>query len=220
MVFAINGGLICFGGVCVPVNAIWPLVLLGLKWVYERCATPVRCVARRASRERGRIRRAQATAGPRAARAVRRARRPAGRGAARGALRRARFPGARARGSAPARDRDPRRPARRSTEDWDARVRATAGGGRVLVVDFTATWCKPCQKVYPFYKRLAATFAAAGDFVKVDVDDLDDVAERAKVTAMPTFQVYAGGALAGACTGARESDLRALVEAHCGKKDA
>lgn len=37
---------------------------------------------------------------------------------------------------------------------------------------------------------------------------------------MPTFRVYAGGVLAGSCTGAKESDLRALVETHCGgKKD-
>ena len=43
---SMNGGLICFGGVCIPVNAIWPVVLLGLKWLWETFATPVRCVAR------------------------------------------------------------------------------------------------------------------------------------------------------------------------------
>ncbi|KAH8076942.1 hypothetical protein JL720_10240 [Aureococcus anophagefferens] len=103
-----SGGLICFGGVCIPINAIWPLVLFGLKYL--------------------------------------------------------------------------------SAEDWQAKIAATAGG-RALVVDFTAPWCKPCQKICPFFKRLAATFDEAATFVKVDVDDLEDVAEAAKVTMMPTFQV-------------------------------
>ncbi|KAK7231209.1 thioredoxin domain-containing protein [Aureococcus anophagefferens] len=129
-----SGGLICFGGVCIPINAIWPLVLFGLKYL--------------------------------------------------------------------------------SAEDWQAKIAATAGG-RALVVDFTAPWCKPCQKIYPFFKRLAATFDEAATFVKVDVDDLEDVAEAAKVTMMPTFQVYRDGALAGALSGANENNLRHFVETHC-----
>ena len=110
-------------------------------------------------------------------------------------------------------------PPRRSTEDWEARIKATASNGKVFVVDFTAPWCGPCQKIYPFYKRLAATFADRGDFVKVDVDDLDEVAESAKVSAMPTFQVYANGALAATITGANQSNLQQLIEQHCKPKD-
>ena len=29
-------GTICFGGVCIPINAIWPVVVLGLKWLFEK----------------------------------------------------------------------------------------------------------------------------------------------------------------------------------------
>ena len=105
-------------------------------------------------------------------------------------------------------------PVVRAAEDWQAKIAATAGG-RALVVDFTAPWCKPCQKIYPFFKRLAATFDEAATFVKVDVDDLEDVAEAAKVTMMPTFQVYRDGALAGALSGANENNLRHFVETHC-----
>ena len=191
-----SGGLICFGGVCIPINAIWPLVLFGLKYLWERCAGPVLRLLGRAD-----------AAPPEATRAlddrpdaeladtpyVSRAARARSRGRARVARRRA---------------------ARRSAEDWQAKIAATAGG-RALVVDFTAPWCKPCQKIYPFFKRLAATFDEAATFVKVDVDDLEDVAEAAKVTMMPTFQVYRDGALAGALSGANENNLRHFVETHC-----
>jgi thioredoxin-like negative regulator of GroEL len=148
--------------------------------------------------------------GRRAAGGDARARRPARRRARRHALRLARGPRPLARTSA--RCATPR--VRRSAEDWQAKIAATAGG-RALVVDFTAPWCKPCQKIYPFFKRLAATFDEAATFVKVDVDDLEDVAEAAKVTMMPTFQVYRDGALAGALSGANENNLRHFVETHC-----
>ena len=29
-------GTICFGGVCIPINAIWPVIVLGLKWLFEK----------------------------------------------------------------------------------------------------------------------------------------------------------------------------------------
>ena len=177
-----SGPLICFGGVCIPVSAVWPLALLGLKYVWERFAGPIRRVL------------GIAAAAPPASTCVLDDRPDA---------------------------ELPDVPYVSSSDDWAAKVRATADGGRVLVVDFTAPWCKPCQKIYPFFKRLAATFAESGVFVKVDVDDLEDVAESAKVTMMPTFHVYADGVLAGSLSGANENNLRHLVESHCagGKKE-
>jgi thioredoxin 1 len=75
-----------------------------------------------------------------------------------------------------------------------------------VVVDFTATWCGPCQRIKPFFEELAAAHKGAL-FVKVDVDELESVSQAAEVLAMPTFQVYREGrrvdTVQGAATDAR-----------------
>ena len=48
-------------------------------------------------------------------------------------------------------------------------------------------------------------------FIKVDVDELEDVMQEAGVVAMPTFQVYKKGALADTVTGASVDKLGAMV---------
>ena len=58
-----------------------------------------------------------------------------------------------------------------------------------LLVDFTASWCGPCKMIGPYFEELAAKFQNVV-FVKVDVDDLDDIAAECGISAMPTFQLY------------------------------
>jgi thiol-disulfide isomerase/thioredoxin len=41
-----------------------------------------------------------------------------------------------------------------------------------LVVDFWATWCKPCVEIAPFFEELSARFPAVV-FARVDVDELE-----------------------------------------------
>jgi len=77
-----------------------------------------------------------------------------------------------------------------SEDDWDAAMALSAEVP--VVVDFTATWCGPCQRIKPFFEELAAAHKGAL-FVKVDVDELESVSQAAEVLAMPTFQVYREG---------------------------
>lgn len=52
------------------------------------------------------------------------------------------------------------------------------------------------------------------EFVKVDVDDADDVAQACGIQAMPTFQLFKGGVKVDEMKGADQVNLAALVLKH------
>jgi thioredoxin 1 len=80
-----------------------------------------------------------------------------------------------------------------------------------LLVDFTASWCGPCKMIGPYFEELAAKYPGVV-FVKVDVDDLDDVALECGISAMPTFQLYSNGVKVEELTGADKGKLEALAK--------
>ena len=87
---------------------------------------------------------------------------------------------------------------------------------RVVVVDYTATWCGPCQKIAPFFHHLAQRpdFAHI-KFVSVDVDRCRDVAMDNNVSQMPTFQIWFEGQRKDDLTlvGANSERLQGIVQA-------
>ncbi|KAG8905277.1 hypothetical protein FRC00_013381, partial [Tulasnella sp. 408] len=75
----------------------------------------------------------------------------------------------------------------------------------VVVIDFHAT------AIAPTYSQLADEFKTV-TFTKVDVDKLQSVAKKYKVSAMPTFVVIKDKQEAEQLRGADQRALRALVK--------
>ena len=68
--------------------------------------------------------------------------------------------------------------------EFDAILAEAAAAGKAVVVDFTATWCGPCQRIAPLYAQLASEFPQA-EFIKVDVDENQETAQACQVSSAP-----------------------------------
>lgn len=95
-----------------------------------------------------------------------------------------------------------------TVEDFSAELKNA--GDKLVVVDFFATWCGPCKKIAPIMKELAESNPNVV-FLKVDVDEADDLAKDKNISAMPTFQFYKSGVMVKEFKGANEAELRKLV---------
>ena len=73
---------------------------------------------------------------------------------------------------------------------FDAEVLAH---GAPVVVDFTASWCGPCQRLAPLLEKLAAESGGRYRVAKIDVDDSAATAARFGVKSMPTLVLFLGG---------------------------
>ncbi|KAL3337022.1 hypothetical protein AABB24_029606 [Solanum stoloniferum] len=73
-----------------------------------------------------------------------------------------------------------------SSTKWKLHFDSLKNTNKLVVIDFTATWCGPCKYMEPILNDFAAKYIDV-EFVKIDVDGLDDVAQEYGVQAMPTF---------------------------------
>jgi len=86
-------------------------------------------------------------------------------------------------------------------------------GDKLVVVDFTASWCGPCQRIAPVFAKLAEEMPDVV-FVKVDVDENEEVASDCGISAMPTFQFYKSGAKVHEFSGASEGKIKEAIAKH------
>lgn len=91
----------------------------------------------------------------------------------------------------------------------------SAAGIRLVVVDFTATWCGPCQRIAPLFDQLPNKYPRAV-FLKVDVEKCQETAAAQGVSAMPTFIFYRNKTKIDRLQGADIQALEAKIQQHIG----
>ena len=72
-----------------------------------------------------------------------------------------------------------------------------------VVVDFWAEWCGPCKLVAPILEEIAAANAGKLKVVKLNVDENPIESAKARVTSIPTLNVYVNGELVKQVIGAK-----------------
>ena len=71
----------------------------------------------------------------------------------------------------------------------------------LLLVDFWAEWCGPCKSMHPIFSRMAKKYKSVR-FVRVNVDNAQDIARRYGVQSIPTFIMFKNGEVANTMVGA------------------
>jgi thioredoxin 1 len=94
-----------------------------------------------------------------------------------------------------------------NTAEFDALL----AENKTVLVDFFATWCGPCKMLAPVLEEVAPEFDDV-EFVKVDVDECPELAQRYGVAVIPTLFVIKGGEKVATTKGYMDADaLRAFV---------
>jgi thioredoxin 1 len=79
----------------------------------------------------------------------------------------------------------------KNEQDFDQILKDNAA----VFVDFYADWCGPCKMVGPIVEELAGERTDI-KFVKVNVDDIPEVAERFGIMSIPTMIFFKNGEVA------------------------
>ena len=78
------------------------------------------------------------------------------------------------------------------------------------MVDFYADWCGPCKMIAPIVERLA-TANPHITFVKVNVDNAQELTRKFGVSAMPTFMAFTNGAKSAEIIGADKAKIESTI---------
>jgi thioredoxin 1 len=62
-----------------------------------------------------------------------------------------------------------------------------------VVVDFWAPWCGPCKAIGPIIEKLAGSYRGKAQFVKINIDDNANTAQKYAIKSVPTIMFFNDG---------------------------
>jgi len=87
----------------------------------------------------------------------------------------------------------------------------------LVLVDFWATWCGPCQAIAPVLEQLASQHVGKLKVAKVDVDANQQITMRFNVRSIPSILFFRDGRHVDTVVGAvPRATLEARIQQHLG----
>ncbi|KAH8341550.1 hypothetical protein KR059_009872, partial [Drosophila kikkawai] len=96
----------------------------------------------------------------------------------------------------------------------DLQAQLTKAAGKLVVLDFFATWCGPCKMISPKLAELATQYAENIVVLKVDVDICEDIAMDYNISSMPTFVFIKNGLKVEEFAGANATRVEDVIKAN------
>lgn len=82
----------------------------------------------------------------------------------------------------------------------------------LIVVDFSASWCGPCNKIFPQIQEMSTNTKYTNVvFLEVDIDHNAELAEKCNIRSMPTFIFYKNGVKVAEFSGANLEKLEQTI---------
>jgi thioredoxin 1 len=86
---------------------------------------------------------------------------------------------------------------------------------KLVLVDFNAKWCAPCQKMLPMVTALAEQHKDKISLLKIDYDENEDIVKALNVSEIPLLLFYKNGNIIWQKTGLTEqSELEKIIANH------
>ena len=98
-----------------------------------------------------------------------------------------------------------------TSDAWEKEVLQAEG---LVLVDFWAVWCGPCQMVAPVVEELASEYKGQMKVAKLNTDENPDVASKYRIMGIPTLMFFKNGAAVDQVVGAvPKAQLKTKIDA-------
>ena len=90
----------------------------------------------------------------------------------------------------------------------DQTAKEAIESGKVVVIDFWATWCGPCLKLGPVVEELAEKYGDKAIIGKINIDEESEIVAENRIRSVPTVLFFKDGEVAARSVGlVKISDL-------------